>query len=353
MLRLSALMLAGLLAAPVDTHALGGSGAPAQNAPAQGTKAAPAKPAQTTRTYRNPVYDSNFPDPFILNVKGTYYAYATNSGGNDVQLATSKDLVNWTYRGEALGNLPAWAREGLTWAPEVMFNGKQYVMYYTTRDTTTERQCISVATAAKPEGPFRDTSKKPLVCQAELGGSIDASPFTDTDGKRYLLWKNDGNCCNMPTNLYIQPLTPDGLALTGKATTLIHNFELWEGNVIEAPTLHKEGGVYYLLYSAGPFDSDLYAVGYATAKSITGPYKKHTENPFLFTKGPISGPGHQAVFKDTKGRTWLAYHAWKTGLIGDQVGQRALYIDPIEFRNGKVIFKGPTSTPQPLTSAGK
>ncbi len=45
----------------------------------------------------NPVLDIDFPDPTVINVNGTYYAYATqgnyNGKMNNIQLATSKNLV--------------------------------------------------------------------------------------------------------------------------------------------------------------------------------------------------------------------------------------------------------------------
>jgi beta-xylosidase len=32
----------------------------------------------------NPVYTRDFPDPFVLKVGATYYAYATNGNGSNV-----------------------------------------------------------------------------------------------------------------------------------------------------------------------------------------------------------------------------------------------------------------------------
>ena len=42
------------------------------------------------RTFTNPVYDHDFPDPFVLKVGETYYAYATNANGEQVQTLTSQ-----------------------------------------------------------------------------------------------------------------------------------------------------------------------------------------------------------------------------------------------------------------------
>ena len=337
MSRFSLLLGLGLTGALLSSSTLAGGSGPATARPA---------PAPTA-TFRNPVLDENFPDPGLLRVGKVYHAYSTNSSNANVPHAVSRDLVHWEAAGDAMPVLPGWTRGGRTWAPEVTQIGKTFALYFTAQDDASGRQCIGVATAASPAGPFKDTSGKPLVCQIAEGGSIDASPFQDADGKRYLLWKNDGNCCNQTTNLYLQPLSPDGLKLTGKASTLIQNFQLWEGNVIEAPTLYRAGGVYYLLYSAGPYDSDLYAVGYATATRVTGPYKKAPENPILVSKGEVAGPGHQTVVTDGAGRTWLAYHAWTAGRTSDAVGgYRSLRLDPVTFSGGRVKVAGPTLAPQ-------
>ncbi|MBZ9712917.1 glycoside hydrolase family 43 protein [Deinococcus multiflagellatus] len=314
---------------------------------AQAGGAASPPPTAATTTFSNPVLDANFPDPFVLRAGTQYHAYATNGSGGNVPHAVSRDLVHWERAGDAMPVLPAWVQPGLTWAPEVVQLAGRYVLYFTARDLKSGRQCIGVATAAQPAGPFRGQGSGPLVCQVEEGGSIDASPFVDTDGRAYLLWKNDGNCCNLSTRIYLQPLARDGLSLTGKPTDLIQNFQLWEGAVIEAPTLHKAGGTYYLLYSGGPFDSDLYAVGYATASKVTGPYSKSADNPVLTSRGAVAGPGHQSVVTDGAGQTWLVYHAWTTGQIGDQLGYRSMRLDRVTFSGGRLKVSGPTLTPQP------
>jgi beta-xylosidase len=299
-----------------------------------------------TVTYTNPVIGFDFPDPFILRADAAYYAYATNGGGFDVQLARSTDLVKWDFLGDAMGGLPAWASAGWTWAPEVASVPGGYALYYTARHTESGRQCVGVAFAARPEGPFRDSSSEPLVCQFDEGGTIDASPFTDKDGKRYLYFKNDGNCCGQLTKIYVQRLSDDGLKMTGEAQELIFNTELWEGNVIEAPTVHRRGDKYYLFYSAADFSNDTYAVGYAYAPSPTGPFRKWKENPILKSAGLVAGPGHQCVFTDVGGQTWFGYHAWTAGSTGYPQGQRTMRIDRLDFRSDGVPVVKPTTATQ-------
>ncbi len=299
----------------------------------------------------NPVLDGDFPDPFILHADDGYWAYATTDATSNIQVAHSTDLVHWQRADDALPDLPLWqpSSRGYTWAPEVYRIGGRYVMYYTARFAEAGKQCISTAEADRPQGPFVDKRGKPLLCQLELGGSIDATRFVDQDGASYLVWKNDGNCCGMPTELWAQPLSEDGLTLTGRATKLgLRNDEPWEGSVIEAPTLLLHDGIYYLFFSANDYASIDYAVGYATSKKVLGPYTDAPENPILATgKSNAIGPGHQAIIQGPQGQLWMAYHAWHPDAVGPSVGGvRSMWLDKVTFENGKPIVHGPTESPQ-------
>jgi hypothetical protein len=130
------------------------------------------------------VYPFDFPDPDVLLVGGTYFAYGTNSVAGNIQIIESTNLTDWNVVGNALPNLPSWAAPDATWAPAVAQIGGVYVLYYAAdvAGPGGGEECISVATAAQPQGPFIDKSSSPLECQPSLGGSLDPSPFIDTDG---------------------------------------------------------------------------------------------------------------------------------------------------------------------------
>ena len=294
----------------------------------------------------NPVIAEDFPDPDLLRFGREYYAYSTNAGGVNAPVFRSTDLQHWRALGDALPVLPAWASGGNTWAPDVLAVRGGYALYFTARQTASGRQCIGVAFAARPQGPFVSRSAKPLVCQLDQGGSIDASGFTDTDGRHYLYWKNDGNCCNQLTGLWVQPLSADGLSLSGKPRDLIYNGQLWEGNVIEAPFMYLHGGRYYLFYSAATWDSDTYAVGYAVGASPLGPFKKSPDNPLLMTAGKVAGPGGEGVLTDAKGQAWMYYHAWDPQAIGYPAGgRRALYFSPLKWNKALPVVPSPAVRP--------
>jgi beta-xylosidase len=315
-----------------------------------GSPGTTAGPAAAVPQFTNPVLTGNFADPFVLKVGDTWYAYATGDLVVNLQVARSADLVRWERLDDALPELPEWSalQKGLTWAPEVARTPAGFVLYYTLRDAGSGRQCISVAVADRPEGPFRDTRSRPLVCQERLGGSIDPHRFVDRDGTAYLLWKNDGNCCDQPTELWGQRLDSDGLALEGRPRNLgVRNDAAWEGELIEAPTLWRDGDTYYLFYSANNYGSTSYAVGYATAERVLGPYRDGPGNPILRSRGRAAGPGGQTVVRDADGDLWLAYHAWDSSAVGDEAGgQRSMWLDRLWFEDGQPKVEGPTDGPQ-------
>jgi beta-xylosidase len=286
----------------------------------------------------------DFPDPFVLADGGGYYAYATNAKDRHVQLLHSTDLHSWRALPDALPALASWVRQPVphVWAPEVIKLGERYVLYYTAHDRASDRQCVGAAVSTSPAGPFVDPAPAPLVCQADLGGTIDASPFLD-GGRLYLYFKSDGNCCGKPTHIFGQELRGDGLALRGEPTRLLTNGRTWEGKVIEAPTMVLRNGRYVLLYSANDFGNGSYAAGYASCAGPLGPCEPVGDAPFLksSTEAKLFGPGHQAVFQ-AGGQDYIAYHAWELAPDGKRGERRFLYIDKLGWVDGRPVVQGTT-----------
>jgi GH43 family beta-xylosidase len=286
----------------------------------------------------------NFPDPFVLPDGAGYYAYATNGDGINVPVLHSTDLQAWRKLPDAMPKLASWVRphEPHVWAPEVIKLGERYVLYYTAHDQASDRQCVGAAVASSPGGPFVDSAGKPLVCQVALGGTIDASPFLD-GGRLYLYFKSDGNCCQLPTHIFVQELRPDGLAVRGEPTRLLTNGRSWEGKVIEAPTMVLRGGRYTLFYSANDFGDGSYAVGHASCAGPLGPCQPVGDTPFLKSskESLLYGPGHQAVFR-VGGQDYIAYHAWELTPGGKRGERRFLYLDKLDWVDGKPVARGPT-----------
>ena len=135
-----------------------------------------------------------------------------------------------------------------------------------------------MATAAQPQ----DHSSMILFsseCQPSLGGSIDPSPFIDTNGNLYLDWKSNGG--TGPATIWSEQPTPaaPGSPPMPPRSNCSSPSQAWEGGVVEAPDLITSGGRYFLFYSGNNWNSAGYAVGVATCTGPLGPCTKLCPSP--------------------------------------------------------------------------
>lgn len=283
--------------------------------------------AATSVQYQNPVRAGDYPDPSVIRVGGDYWATATSSEwAPHFPLLHSRDLVNWEVKGHVFETMPAWAKSNF-WAPEIAQDKGKFFIYYTARTQSENRLAIAVATADRPEGPWTDHG--PLVSQD--AGSIDAMPFTDAKGVRWLVWKEDGNSKKRPTPIWLQRLRDDGLAFVGERKEIFHNDAKWEGAVVEGPFVLRRGDYYYIFYSGGACcgrNCD-YALGVARAREMTGLWEKAPSNPILAGNDTWRCPGHGSIVSDPEGRYWFLYHSYaQKGFVATG---REMLLDEVVF----------------------
>ena len=287
-----------------------------------------------------PSFQGRFADPAVLVANGKYYAYATRGPGMHIQVMTSDDLVRWSPPINALPLPPVWADalNPRTWAPSVVAAGGEYVMWYTVRDLASKRQCISVATARHPIGPFVDRSEAPAICQFDRGGSIDPDVFVDEGGAAYLVWKSDDNAVGRATHLWAAPLSA-GATSAGSPVHLLTHAGAWQGPLIEGPAMVRADNRYYLFYGANNWASSAAGIGYATCASPLGPCEDVTPSgAWLASYGSALGPSGPQIFRDASGQLRMAYHAWYQCVGGPPPCGRLLYIGTLAFRGGRPIL---------------
>ena len=285
------------------------------------------------------VYPYDFPDPFVLRVGSTYFAYATNSTEGNIQIIESSDLRHWNDAGSALPVLPSWATPGGTWAPSVLQIGNSFVLYYAVAvGGRLGEECISEATAAQPQGPFVDDSTSPLVCQSNRNGSIDPSPFVDANGTPYLEWKSNGGP-HQPAVLWSEQLNAPGTEFAGSAPSpMLASDDGWDAGVIEAPDLVLFQGRYLLFYSENNWNSSAYAVGWTTCKGPLGPCTEPLSKPIFTSGADIAGPGGESVFTDSSGSVWMAFAAWIPGEVG-YPNSRAFYLRRLNLSGSSPVIE--------------
>jgi hypothetical protein len=358
--------------------------------PAPATTTPPPPPPTPVTYYQNPVYSSAFPDPFVLDNGNTHDDYWVFGTGDRFPVLHSPDLVHWTQEPAAMTSRPTWVVSGdwHPWAPSVIqtsepcpgaSTGGCYVMYYVGGDKTVsasagwEVNCIGVATATQPGGPYTDqgplalspSDATPIGCGDATGmGNIDPSPFIDpSTHQAYLYVSTERGCtannpCARQSTLSVIPLDPSLLrasaprqALFGGAANTWEDGGGSEGPTVEGPFMESHDGTYYLFYSGGNWGL-AYGMGYATAQSPTGPFTKSPANPFFAQNATVLSPGGgDQLVTGPHGGLWLVYHA-RANSYNDPAG-RTLRIDPFTWKPAAgapdvPVIAGPTSTPQSI-----
>lgn len=267
-----------------------------------------------------PLEGADAPDPFVAVDGQRAWLFTTNTPvGNVPAWRWSGDRV---VGSDALPRLPGWAVPGNTWAPAVTRAGGRWVMAFTARRSGTPgRQCIGLAAAATVGGPYAP-EPEPLLCDLRRGGAIDPSFVAGSDGRLWLLFKDDGNCCGLPTLIRSVRLTADGLGLAGRPSVLIDADQAWEGDLVEGPTMTEIQGRWLLLYSGNRWKAPDYAVGAAWCDGPAGPCRKQ-DGPALTSGGGMKGPGGTEFVAST---SVVVFHAWSEDQVGYPLGARALRI---------------------------
>jgi arabinan endo-1,5-alpha-L-arabinosidase len=334
--------------------------------PGEGGPATPRHHALSRNFYVNPVLDQDFPDPALIQTgDGYYYAYATQTLRDgewiNIQVARSRNLVDWEYLGDALPEKPVWARTTQDfWAPSVIYDGSTYLMYYSaTPDVYHHHERghgLAVATSKSPAGPFVDIGR-PLL-QGEGFEFIDPMAYDDPATGKHLLYWGSGF-----QPIKVQELGPDRVSFapgTEPVDLIAPNGRKGAfPRLVEASWVLRYEDHYYLFYSGdnccGP-DAE-YGVMVARSKSATGPFetleqaKGVPHSLMLFRSELWLAPGHNSIAIDKAGQVWIVYHAIDTNRPRqrqqDEINsRRILLIDRILWKDGWPYVGTPSDEPR-------
>jgi arabinan endo-1,5-alpha-L-arabinosidase len=286
-------------------------------------------------TYQNPVINRSLPDPTVIRAQdGYFYLYATEDTHN-VPIYRSADLVKWRYMGTAFTDATRpmdMVPNGGIWAPEINYIDGKYVLYYSKSTWGGSWEAgIGVAWSDRPNGGFHDAHKLFVSNEIGIENCIDPYFMQDDDGRNYLFFGSFHD-------IYCVELTADGLSLK-------EGFEPKKiaGGLIEATTIMKHDGYYYLVGSTGTCcegANSTYRLVMTRSKNLLGPYVDRygrsaigdNFSPLLNKSPQVYGPGHCSRFvTDDAGQTWMIYHGFQAS---DVDGGRKVYLDKITWGTG-------------------
>lgn len=262
-------------------------------------------------------------DPYIFRHGEKYYLYCTGDDG--VHAYASDTLGDF----QPIGTVCRAEGTCQYWAPCVSEIDGKFYMYYSCMSTDTDdvhTQCLKVAVAEDPEGPF--------VYQNDMASafSIDAD-IAVTSGGRYLFYSiNDYSAKRVGTRIVIDkmlsPTQLEGNPKEAVAPTLDEEIfcrdrfkpgEHW--HTIEGANFFCEDGWYYLLFSGNCYQNNHYYVGYSRARAHTGDLKDveffkypddDTYHPLLCSDDVELGTGHNSTIK-VDGQWYIVYYGRDAG----------------------------------------
>lgn len=293
--------------------------------------------------YLNPILAGYYPDPSVCRVGDTYYLVNSSfSFFPGVPMATSRDLVNWTYAGHVLDRpsqvpLDHQRVSGGIYAPAITYNPRNKTFYMVTTNVGKGNFYV------KSKDPLQGWSEPIYLPQVD---GIDPSLFFDKDGRGYLVH-------NAPVTgkadyegqraIRLFEFDVEGDSLKGpfreivRGGTHVDEQPIW----IEGPHLFRHGKYYYLMCAEGGTGSWHSEVIFR-AKSPLGPWEEYGDNPILtqrtgldpMRKNPVSSAGHADLVEDKNGKWWAVFLACRPYEADLYNTGRDTYLLPVTWKDG-------------------
>ncbi len=207
----------------------------------------------------------------------------------DYHVFSSDNLTDWTDHGVIISqdNVPWVEPKSYTmWAPDCVFKNGTYYFYFPAQPKGGKGFTVGVATADRPEGPFR-----PMRRAIEGVRGIDPCVLVDRDGQSYIYWSGGGiSVARLKDNM--MELDGDPVRVTG----LPKGF-------MEGPFAFERNGKYYLTF---PWVRDkTETLAYAMSDSPMGPWDF---KGVLMDESPTGCWTNHHSIVEYKGQWYLFYH---------------------------------------------
>ncbi len=282
-------------------------------------------------------------DPTIVKENGVYYRFQTGPG---IPVSKSNDLHHWEFVGKVFDTNPKWTKTevpGSTdfWAPEVVYRDGKWRIYYAVSTFGSRHSSIGMAetvTLDRKSANYGWTDKGSILHTLADSpyNAIDPAVIMDTDGKDWMLFGS------FWMGLGMFPLTKDGFRVKDSEIINVANRQTDPDPVEGGYILYKDG--WYYLFASYDFccrgSASTYHIVVGRSKNVTGPYEDDIGQDFMHSGGlklrdgfshkRWAGPGHNSVFVDDDGKTYIVYHAYDR----ENEGRPELQIEELKWKDG-------------------
>ncbi len=287
--------------------------------------------ASTARATNPLIMDQFTADPAARVFDGRVYVYpshdiiAVPGKGRpgwfcmaDYHVFSSPDLTDWRDHGVVVSQADVpWVDPASysMWAPDCVFRSGKYYFYFPARAKTGGFR-IGVATADRPDGPFRP-EPEPI---AGIQG-IDPCVFLDRAGSAYLFYA--------ARKIFVAKLRDDMLGVEGTPQAVEN---LPTRGLIEGPFVFERNGIYYLIYPHAANRTE--RIEYAISDHPLGPYRPAG---VIMDESPDGCWTNQPSVVEYQGQWLLFYHDQDLSPTFDKA--RSIRADRLFFNRDGTIRK--------------
>ena len=285
-------------------------------------------------SHASPAKQVSVHDPVMAKQGATWYLFSTGPG---ITFYSSSNMLDWKNEGRVFAGEPAWAKtaapsfNGHIWAPDIVYHGGKYYLYYSVSGFGKNTSGIGVTTntTLDPRAPAYKWEDQGMLLQSVPGrdnwNAIDANIIDDASGTA---WMSFGSFWS---GLKLVKLDASRTRLA--EPQVWHTIAARDATVraagdtagpgeIEAPHILRKNGYYYLFASWGLCcnkEKTTYHVVMGRAKEVTGPYLDRLGKDMakgggslLITGTPAwKGVGHNGAYT-IDGKDLLVLHAYET-----------------------------------------
>lgn len=273
-------------------------------------------------------------DPVMIKEKDTYYLFATGQG---ISVMSSRDMKNWKFEPSVFSEAPQWAVElidgynGHTWAPDVIYHGGQYHLFYSCSAFGKNTSAIGHATTPtldRKDPRFKWTDHGMVIQSVpnrDSWNAIDPNIIIDEKGTPWMTFGSfwDGiKLVRLTDDLNAVAEPQEWYSISRRQRSVSVKSEDAGDGAVEAPFIMKHGEYYYLFvsfdYCCRGLKSD-YKVAVGRSKDVRGPYLDRDGKSMEVGGGSImvkgnkdwAGIGHCAAY-EFGGKSYFIAHAYST-----------------------------------------
>jgi beta-xylosidase len=267
------------------------------------------------RTYNNPLYCADYPDPDVIRVGKNFYMVTSSfTYSPGLPIYHSNDLVHWRQianiverRKEKFFDVPQHGN-GI-WAPSIRHHNGSFYVFFGDPDFG-----IYMTKAQNPAGPW-----EPLTLVAEGKGMIDPCPFWDDDGNAYLVHAWAKSRAGFNSILTMHRMSSEGDRLLDNGSRIFDGTDTQP--TIEGPKMYKWNGYYYIFAPAGGVRSGWQTV--LRSENVFGRYEARV----VMHQGStdINGPHQGGWVELESGEHWFVH-------FQDRLAYgRVLHLNPMQW----------------------